>query len=179
MSNNKWIPQWKKDKEAAEIAKQKLEKDALKGMEFTETNFPELPKNPAHISRKVFWEKSFVNLATDWKTESEKRSKEEDIQSEFKRSQASIDNTIIFPQFANNHTFVEEEEEEEEDKKTKDSDWTLVSRQKIVVRRRSKKLLTDQLHQTMMKMVHGKINLQNMKHVGIYVLKLQKVFQIN
>ena len=130
MSNNKWIPQWKKDKEAAEIAKQKLEKDALKGMEFTETNFPELPKNPAHISRKVFWEKSFVNLATDWKTESEKRSKEEDIQSEFKRSQASIDNTIIFPQFANNHTFIEEEEEEEEDKKTKDSDWTLVSRQK-------------------------------------------------
>jgi hypothetical protein len=129
MSNNKWIPQWKKDKEAAEIAKQKLEKDALKGMEFTETNFPELPKNPAHISRKVFWEKSFVNLATDWKTESEKRSKEEDIQSEFKRSQMSIDNTIIFPQFANNHTFVEEEEEEE-DKKTKDSDWTLVSRQK-------------------------------------------------
>lgn len=131
MSNNKFVPKWKRDKEAAEMEKQKLEKDAIKGMEFTENNFPELPKNPTQVTRKVFWEKSFVNLASDWKSESEKRSKEEDIQSEFRRSQSSIDNTMIFPHFANNHTFVEEEEDEqEEDPKTEDSDWTLVSRQK-------------------------------------------------
>ena len=80
MSNNKFVPKWKRDKEAAEMEKQKLEKDAIKGMEFTENNFPELPKNPTQVTRKVFWEKSFVNLASDWKSESEKRSKEEDIQ---------------------------------------------------------------------------------------------------
>lgn len=136
---SKWVPQWKKDQEIAEIAKKQHEVELVKGLEITEDNFPLLGKTLGP-SKVVVWDKKFSDLALEWKTETDKRLEEEKIQKEFANSQV-VNGThppkmFKLPQFTNKHRYVEEEEEEEkaisqEASNPEEEGWTLVDKRKI------------------------------------------------
>ena len=140
--SHKWIPQWKKDQEAAELVKKQQEVEIAKGMEKTEQNFPPLSR-AIGSSKVVVWEKKFSELASDWKSEADKHIEEEKMQQEFAKSQITkapsvpVPKTFKLPVFANKHRYVEEEEEEEEKPKQAppsdldDSGWTLVDTHKV------------------------------------------------
>jgi hypothetical protein len=139
--SHKWIPQWKKDQEAAELVKKQQEVEIAKGMEKTEQNFPPLSR-AIGSSRVVVWEKKFSELASDWKSEADKHIEEEKMQQEFAKSQITkapsvpVPKTFKLPVFANKHRYVEEEEEEEKPKQAPPSDlddsgWTLVDTRKV------------------------------------------------
>jgi hypothetical protein len=144
-----WIPQWKKDLEAAKLAKQKQEEDLVKGMVMNDTNFPPL-SSADKSSSGVVWNKKFSTLASEWKTDAERHAEEEKIKMEFHKSQDLASNAtdtasgtaalppkaFKLPQFTNAHRYVEEEAEDDEAGKpaaagVDDNTWTLVDTNKL------------------------------------------------
>lgn len=132
-------PQWEIEKEKNDRLAEEKRKEAERGLENTETNFPVLcaaaPKNTSWVGRKTF-----SQLATEWKETEDEKKRREDME---KATGIDADTPFILPTFQNVHRFVEPEEEQpvEEPKKEPSPEdleeigWTIVQNRKPRVKK--------------------------------------------
>jgi len=103
-------PQWEIEEQQKKAADEEARKEAERGLEHTEENFPTLVSSP--VKRANWSGRKFNELASEWKEKSDRdkaildREKEENVH--VKRTE---DTPFVLPRFRNIHRFAEPEEE--------------------------------------------------------------------
>ena len=132
-------PFWQIEEERAKLALEEKNKDAERGLEKTEENFPSLGGNKPIVQSGSIWAGSqkFSELAAEWKSTDEQRKEEEDRQNNPTGNKTSYDEVFQLPRFRNVRRFIEPENDycEEIDLPTVDpipeeEEWTVVDNRK-------------------------------------------------